>query len=185
VREERVDVIVALDRTAGLSEVDRAAVRVLFQSVYPPEETADWPGLHLEWAEFEWCARVWGDDGELASYVGILVREASYDGQPVLVGGVGGVGTHPAARRRGYAEKGLQRAVDFFHENSEVGFALLVCRTNLVPYYARLGWQEFGGQLLVRQRGERVEFTFNRVMTLGIGSEAPIVGTIDLYGPPW
>jgi hypothetical protein len=39
--------------------------------------------------------------------------------------------------------------------------------------------------MLVRQRGELVEFTFNRVMTLGIMSEAPIAGKIDLNGPPW
>jgi predicted acetyltransferase len=158
---------------------------MMFQAVYPPEEIEDWPGRHIEWAEFEWCARVWGDEGDLVSYVGIVLREASYDGQQVLVGGVGGVGTHPAARRRGYARMGLQKAVNFFSEEANVDFALLVCRAELIKYYSHLGWREFEGQLLVSQHGERVEFTFNRVMTLGIGSEAPIAGRIDLCGPPW
>ena len=180
-----MDALVSLDRIAELSEEDRGAVRTLFQAVYPPAETANWPGRHLEWAESEWCVRVWGDDGQLVSYVGILLREGKHNERPVLVGGVGGVGTHPAARRRGYAKKGMRRAVDFFLENPGVGFALLVCRTDLLPYYARLGWREFGGQLWVSQHGELAEFTFNHVMTIGIASEAPIAGTIDLCGPPW
>jgi predicted GNAT family N-acyltransferase len=180
-----VDVLVSLERIAELSEVERGTIRSLTQSVYPPAEMANWPGRHLEWADSEWCIRVWGDDGELASYAGILLREVRHDGRPVLVGGIGGVKTHPAARRRGYAERGLRRAVDFFHENPAVGFALLVCEAHLIPYYVRLGWREFVGQLWVRQHGEAVIFTFNRVMTLGIKLEAPATGRIDLCGPPW
>ncbi len=180
-----MDALISLDRSAELSAAERAAIRTLSQAVYPPEETATWPGRHLEWSGSELCIRVWGDDGELASYVGILVREGSYDSRPVLMGGVAGVQTHPKARRRGYATRGLRKAVDFFREESEVDFALLVCNTHLIPYYARLGWREFSGQLMVRQHGEPAEFTFNRVMTLGILSEAPMAGIIDLYGPPW
>jgi hypothetical protein len=101
-----VDIQVSFDKIAELSEADRAEVRDLFKAVYPPEEIEDWPGRHIEWAEFELCIRVWGDDGELASYVGIIVREANFNGQPVLVEGVGGVGTHPAVRRGGDTEGG-------------------------------------------------------------------------------
>lgn len=174
-----------LDRIADLSEAERAEVRDLSRAIYPPEEIEDWPGRHIEWSEFEWCVRVRDQDGELVSYVGMLVREASYDGREVLVGGVGGVGTHPAARRRGYAGIGLDRAVEFFSQEAGVDFALLVCRPELIKYYSHLGWQEFGGRLMVRQHGEQVEFTFNRVMTLGIRYMAPTTGVIDLTGPPW
>jgi hypothetical protein len=104
---------------------------------------------------------------------------------PVLMGGVGGIKTHPVARRLGYAKMGLHRAIDFFHENSEIDFALLVCEKHLIPYYSRLGWQEFLGELLVRQHGQPGLFTFNHVMTLGIGAEAPSAGKIDLRGPAW
>lgn len=179
-----MDVPVSLDKITELSEVDHAEIKELFKAIYPPEENADWPGRHIEWVGSDWCARVRGESGELVSHVGIILREASYDGQPVLVGGVGGVGTHPTARRRGYARVGIQKAVDFFTGNA-VDFALLVCKQELINYYSRLGWREFNGQLLVRQYGEQSEFTFNRVMTLGIGSEAPRTGVIDLNGPPW
>lgn len=180
-----MDVSIKLTRISELSTSDLAEVRALSLAVYPPEEAATWPGRRLEWSSPEWCVRVWGTDGELASYVGILLREGTHDTTPVLIGGVGGVQTHPAARRRGYAEKGIERAIHFFRENTRAAFGLLVCKEMLIPYYARLGWQEFGGELIVRQYGELGAFTFNRVMTFAVGSEAPLVGTIDLCGPPW
>lgn len=143
----------SLVRIADLLEAERAEVRDLSRAIYPAEETENWPGRHIEWSEFEWCVRVREQDGQLASYVGVLVREARYGDQQVLVGGVGGVGTHPAARRRGYAGMGLNRAIEFFDQEAEVDFALLVCRPELIKYYSRLGWREFNGRLLVRQHG--------------------------------
>ncbi len=177
--------VISLDLIAELSKADRDEIRDLALAVYPPDDIKDWAGRDKEWAELEWCVRIWEAEGELASYAGILVKEGSHDKQPVLLGGVGHVMTHPAARRRGYAEKGVRRAVDFLLKDTSADFALLVCGEWLVPYYARLGWQDFAGQLLVRQHGERIEFTFNRVMTLGIASKAPLSGIIDLRGPPW
>lgn len=76
------------------------------------------------------------------------------------------------------------RAVEFFRDQ-RLAFALLVCAPHLIDYYARQAWREFGGALLVRQAGKTTEFTFNRVMTLGVRSAAPRDGTIDLMGPPW
>ncbi len=180
-----MDADLSFGRVADLSDQEQVAVRSLSQVVYPPAESANWPGRHLEWAEPEWCVRVWGPQGALASYVGVLLREATRDGQSARVGGVGGVMTHPALRRRGYAERGLRRAIEFFHEQGSVRFAVLVCEPSLIAYYSRLGWREFAGELLVRQRGAPERFTFNRVMTLGVGQEAPVDGVIDLCGPPW
>jgi GNAT superfamily N-acetyltransferase len=175
----------ALDRIADLSQADHEELRALSLAVYPPKEAADWPGATLEWAPAEWCVRVRGDDGAVASYVGVLVREAQLDGQLVRVGGIGGVKTHPAARRRGLAALGIERAVAFFREQPDVSFAVLMCAPHLFEYYASLGWGEFSGRLLVRQFGAAAEFTFNRVMTIGVQAAAPERGTIDLLGPPW
>jgi ribosomal protein S18 acetylase RimI-like enzyme len=180
-----MEVEISLAKIADLSAGERTEIRDLSRAIYPPEEIEDWPGRHIEWAQFEWCARVRGEEGKLVSYVGILVREASLGGTPRLVGGIGGVGTHPAARRRGYAKAGIREAINFFREGVEVDFALLVCRPELIKYYFRLGWREFDGQLLVLQHGKLVDFTFNRVMTLGVRSKAPLTGSIDLGGLPW
>ncbi len=176
---------VALDRVADLSDSDREALRTLSLAVYPPREAEDWPGRRIEWAAAEWCVRVWGENGAPASYVGIVLREAQLDGRPLRVGGIGGVKTHPAARRQGLAARGIDRAVEFFRGQPDVAFAVLVCGPHLMGYYGRLGWREFDGRLLVRQHGAAAEFTFNRVMTLGVQSPAPLTGTIDLLGPPW
>jgi aminoglycoside 2'-N-acetyltransferase I len=174
-----------LTRVADLTDAERAALRALSEAVYPPAEVVDWPGRRLEWAPAEWCVRIPGEGGRVDCYVGITLADARHEGRAVRVGGIGGVKTHPDARRRGLAERAMARAVDFFHAQPDVAFGLLVCAPHLLAYYGRLGWRQFHGRLLVRQRGETVEFTFNRVMTLGVREPAPEAGTIDLASPPW
>ena len=173
-----------LDRVADLSHLDREAIRTLTTAVYPPAEWADWPGRRREWAAADWCVRIHASDVGLVSYVGLVFRQALHDGQPVAIGGIGGVKTHPAARGTGLAGRGIERGLAFFHECG-VAFALLVCQPDLLAYYARLGWREFGGRLLVRQHGAVEDFTFNRVMTRPVTAPAPEAGTLDLLGPPW
>ncbi len=170
---------------AELTDSERAARRKLAQAVYPPAEQTNSPGRHLEWAAPEWCVCRWGDSCEMVSHVGVITRRATYDGQPIRIGGVGGVMTHPAARGRGYAGLGIQRAIEFLREQCDVEFALLVCRPELIAYYSSLGWDEFRGQVLVQQHGSRAEFTFNQVMTCAVRAARPIDGIIDLCGPPW
>ena len=176
---------VTLDRIADLTDADREALRALSLAVYPPTDVASWPGRQIEWAAAEWCVRVRAEDGAVASYVGISLREAEHDGRPVRIGGIGGVKTHPAQRGRGLAARGMERADQFFREEAGVDFGLLVCGPHLLEHYAHLGWREFPGRLLVRQHGATVEFTFNRVMTRAARSAAPQAGTVDLLGPPW
>jgi RimJ/RimL family protein N-acetyltransferase len=181
----RVPAIVTLDVVANLSEADREGIRRLSQAVYPPEQIADGQGRHVEWSTPEWCVRLLSEDGTLLSFVGVYVREAERDGLPVRVGGVGNVKTRSKSRGQGLAATGIRRAVEFLSVQPGIEFALLVCEPQLLGYYARLGWQEFGGRLLVWQHGVLSEFTFNRVMTLPVRSEVSATGVIDLCGPPW
>ena len=170
---------------ADLSETDREALRALSVAVYPPEDFKEWPGRRIEWAAAEWGVRIHDDDGRLVSYVGICVRDGQHDGRAVRIGGIGGVKTHPSARGRGFAARGMERADEFFRTQAGVDFALLVCEARLFDYYARLGWHRFTGRLLVRQHGTPAEFTFNSVMTRAVWSAAPEDGVIDVLGPPW
>ena len=101
----------------------------------------------------------------------------------VKVGGIGGVKTHPAFRGRGFASTAIRQALDFFREQGEVDFALLVCEAGLVPFYERLGWRRFPGDLLVTQRQATVPFTLNLPMTTPIRLQEPLGGRIDLLGP--
>lgn len=180
-----MDVTIDLNRVSDLSASDRDALRALSIAVYPPGQSTNWAGRQIEWSAAEWCVRVRDAAGTLASYVGISLRDAKLDGAAVRVGGIGGVKTHPASRRRGLASAGIERALEFFREQRDVDFAMLVCGPHLLDYYRALGWRDFAGRLWVRQHGATVEFTFNRVMTRGVRSTPPETGTIDLLGPPW
>jgi predicted GNAT family N-acyltransferase len=176
---------VTLKPTDDRTEHESLAIHELSRAVYPPETNEDWPGRHLEWAGSQWDILVTDETGGLVSYTGVTVRDAGYDGHEVLIGGIGGVQTAPASRGSGYAATGIRRAVEFFYENANLAFSLLVCEPSLIMYYSRLGWNEFEGRLFTAQHDETVKFVFNRVMVLDIHSPAPKNGTIDLLGPPW
>lgn len=180
-----MDSTLSLSRASDLTPEERDEIRDLTLAVYPPEEWADWPGWRLEWAVPEWCVRIRDERGALVSHTGIVLRQITLDDAPLRIGGVGSVKTHPAARGRGYARLGIERAVRFFDEQEDVAFALLVCEPHLLPYYSSLGWKEFHGRLLVTQRGEVADFTFNRIMTHDVRTDGPIAGTINLCGAPW
>jgi len=78
-----------------------------------------------------------------------------------------------------------RQAIEYFRSRPEIAFALLVCETTLMAYYARLGWKGYAGRLLTRQRGEASEFTLCRVMTIDIHGTSPADGLIEVCGPPW
>ncbi len=164
---------------------ERVDLDELSRAVYPPEDHATWSGRHFDWAGPDAGIQVTAPDRGLVSYTGVTVRDAGLDGRAVRIGGIGGIKTHPQARRQGFAALGVRRAIEAFHERLDIEFGLLVCDHELIPYYSRLGWVDFGGQMLTEQQGRTVPFTFNRVMVIDIMSPAPRTGTIGLRGPPW
>jgi GNAT superfamily N-acetyltransferase len=177
--------VVSIGPVSRWTDEQVAAYRDLTEAVYPPAEVSDWPGRALDWSQPEMGVRVVDPSGWLVSYVGVLTRRGTLDDAPVVIGGIGGVKTHPDARGLGYAAMGMRRASEWFREQGDVDFGLLVCEPGLIRYYESLGWVEFDGTVLTTQGDRRVEFTFNRVMTQPIVSEAPVRGVIDLMGPPW
>lgn len=172
-----------LKAVADLTAAEQDARRALTLAVYPPG-AASTAGEELTWASPQWAVLAWEGD-QLVAHVGIVVRDATLDGQSVKIGGIGSVKTHPAARGRGYAGQAIGQAAAFFAAESALAFALLVCRAPLVPFYGKLGWQPFGGTLLVEQPGGTVPFTANEVLTLPVHASAPQAGILDLRGLPW
>jgi predicted N-acetyltransferase YhbS len=172
-----------LKAVGDLTEAEEKARRALTRAVYPPSD-APAAGMELTWAAPQWALMV-REGGDLVAHVGLIIRDATLDGRAVRIGGIGSVKTHPAARGQGHAGRALEQAASFFADDAALAFALLVCRTPLVPFYARLGWQSFSGTLLVEQPGGTVPFTANEVMTLPLHEPAPASGTIDLQGLPW
>jgi Acetyltransferase (GNAT) domain len=174
-----------LKPVAKLSDGERAALTTLTAAVYPPETLAEWPGRNIRWASPEYGVLTSTPQGEIVSYVGIVVRAGTLDGTPVKIGGVGSVKTHPQAEGRGHASAGLRHAAAFLNDEQRVDFSLLVCQEHLVPFYGRLGWLAFSGRLMVEQPTGRTLFTINRPMVLPGLRAGPRSGVIDLHGPPW
>jgi aminoglycoside 2'-N-acetyltransferase I len=171
---------------AEMTEKDRASLGELNRAVYPPDAVAAWPGRSIEWAPRRWSVIVWNEDQSRAlSHAGVVDRSARLNQANVKIGGIGGVMTHPAFRKQGIARAAIHRCVEFFRENGDIDFGLLVCAANLIPVYERLGWQPFPGKLLVTQRGQTTEFTFNLPMIYPIRGQLEYNGVIDLQGPPW
>ena len=177
---------ITLQNKADLSDADLSALSILNAVVYPPDALASWPGRTIEWAKRQWSVMVWSDDGSrVLAHAGVLIREARHNDREVRVGGIGGVMTHPEFRKQGYATAAVARCVEFFREQGDIDFGLLVCVKPLLPFYASLGWQPFSGTFLVTQAGQTVPFTFNDPMTYPIKQSGELTGTIDLQGPPW
>ncbi|HWB88320.1 MAG TPA: GNAT family N-acetyltransferase [Acidimicrobiia bacterium] len=169
---------------ADLDEEQRSGIKAMKEIVYPPELFSDDPVRSREWLAARWGILVTYENGEVVSYTGIVSVEGTADGEPVRIGGLGGIATHPGHRGRGLAGRSIDIAIEHLADQ-EADFALLVCRDELVDYYGSLGWRLFPGTTLNRQRGKTEVFTFNRVMVIDVTGPAPDGGTIDVDGPLW
>ena len=170
--------------TDQLSERQQAGLQQLRAAVYPPEVLATLPGLKFSWASPQWSVFLW-DGNELVSRVGLLVREVVSNGEAKVIGGVGGVMTHPGKQGKGYASHALREAARLFAEELQVAFALLFCRPHLVEFYQRFQWKPFPGLVFVEQLQGKIEFSANGAMVLTVMEEAPLQGALNLNGLPW
>ncbi|MBN1976229.1 MAG: GNAT family N-acetyltransferase [Anaerolineae bacterium] len=106
------------------------------------------------------------------------------DGQPVKLGGIGGVVALPEWRGRGLGTATLERAAAFMQDELQVAFGLLICGPDMVPFYRRLGWQVVEGPLTFDQPGGKVVFD-EVTMVLPCAEQEWPNGEIDLCGLPW
>ncbi len=139
-------------------------------------------------------------EGDLpVGHVDITERTVLVDGQPLQVGGIGGVATLEGWRRRGIATAALQCAADFLGDELAVPFGLLFCDPALVPFYAKLGWQEIPGPLVYDQpdpcepglEQAVADRPVHKVLLDGAAMVLPCLeqnwpaGLVDLCGFPW
>ena len=66
----------------------------------------------MHWSSDDWHVMV-RVNGQVVSRVGIVERTSTVSGQPVKLGGIGGVATQPDSRKRVYAEAALKAAAEF------------------------------------------------------------------------
>lgn len=157
-----------------------------------------------EWRQVDWVSEAayagetgdytWSDehdwvvmgslDGQIVSCLILIERTGKIDGQPVRLGGIGGVATHPDAQRKGYARQVMLAAVDFMRDRLGVEFGLLVCTPELNDYYARMGWQLVTRPILVDQPDGKAQLDLTGMVLPCTSSDWP-GGSLDLCGLPW
>lgn len=170
--------------TDELSERQKRGLQKLREAVYPPEVVATLPGRFFTWASPQWSVFLWEGE-ELVSRVGLLTREILHDGTTKIIGGIGGVMTHPAKQGQGLASQAMREASRLFDAELNVSYALLFCLPRLVEFYKRLMWKPFQGKALVEQPEGKVEFSANGAMVLDVKEQSPLNGLLDLNGLPW
>jgi len=119
-------------------------------------------------------------DGEFAAKVSILKHSVLIDREAVLVAGVGGVLTMPAFQGQGHAAALLH----YHREHVKVPFGMLFCRTELVPFYARFGWQLIEDTVYIQQPQGTIISPLH-VMSTSFGAQPWPKGTVHLNSQPW
>jgi aminoglycoside 2'-N-acetyltransferase I len=166
-------------------------VKIHVAADLPAERHAELQALFDEQfagSSFQWAAPQFhvltSIDGRLAASVRLFSRTIAVAGQRMHVGGVGGVMTLPERRHRGLASTTLRHAAEFIRRALKVEFALLLCRDEVTPLYATLGWQIVEGPTTFEQPTGRATYP-RRTMVLTFGSAPWPHGPIDLRGLPW
>lgn len=171
--------------TARLSAEDAGALRALDAAVYPPTPRADKATSRQEWAAPKWSVMIRDAERQLVSHVGVLTRLGLCDGKEILIGGIGGVQTHPAQRGKGFAGAGIVRAIEFLQAEMAVELSLLFCGPRMLNYYQRFGFCSFAGDTLVRREGAQILFPRGEVMAKPALKAWPGCAVLDLCGLPW
>jgi predicted acetyltransferase len=78
------------------------------------------------------------EDGGVRASAAVLPLEISVDGEPVSMGGIAAVATHPAYRRRGYAGELMRTALDGMRERD---IHLSMLHPFAHAFYRRYGWE--------------------------------------------
>lgn len=177
----RLDIIA----TANLSDDEAQALRALSAAVYPPKPREDKPTSRQEWALPQWSIMIRDMDHQLVSHVGALTRLGLCDNKEILIGGIGGVKTHPSQRGKGYAGSGIRHATEFLQQDMGVDMSLLFCSPRLQTYYQRFGFNSFAGDTLARRDGAKTLFPRNEVMVIPAIKPLPQCAILDLCGFPW
>ena len=157
-------------------------------SAQQQDEIDAWFHMQFGHIPYEWAAPAWHVlacvDDTLVSCLRLLQRVVSAGDQPVRVGGVGGIMTRPQWQRRGLASATLRRAAELIADELRAEIGFLLCREEVAPVYARLGWQTVPGPTTFAQSTGMT--TYPRLtMVLPCTTRTWPGGAIDMRGLPW
>ena len=135
------------------------------------------------WAKPNWFVLALSDT-KLIGRVGIIERKVSVNGCLFEIAGISGVITDVEWRGAGVATNMLRSATTFICNQLKVSFCLLLCRSKLAPFYAKLGWKIIDGPTTFDQPTGKAVFP-RLTMILELGEKPWPDGPVDLCGLPW
>ena len=164
-----------------LDEQIRAGLCVCFPAdVAVFRHTRAWHGSPPEFSA------VLEDAGRVVAHAGVVKREITVAGAPLLVAGVQNVFVLPEHRGQGLSARVLQAAM------AEAGCrgldcGLLFCVPKLTPIYARCSWHDLGERQVIRvEEGREVPIPGkNTAMFYPLRVAAFPTGLIHLRGNDW
>lgn len=122
-------------------------------------------------------------NGGFAGFVGLMKREALFDGQKKLVAGVRGLVVDPKWRKNGLGKLIMAEAHKVIFRTLKADYGFILCLAELEPFYAALGWQTLRCQVSVENKSQKVPWT--ELAMLLSQEDNPDVGAfqeIDLMG---
>jgi aminoglycoside 2'-N-acetyltransferase I len=151
------------------------------------KELRDWFeeefGRADRWAQPDFYVILYLGD-QPAGRLGVLDRKVFVAGEIIRVGGIGGVATKPEFRHRGVASAMLARAAEFMKNDLGVDFGFLLCRHEVSPVYAKIGWIIVPGPTTFTRAGVNAIYPNDTMILPVAGREWP-GGAIDVMGLPW
>ncbi len=181
-RPQKPDIVVAHRESISSDRLD-ALDKMIDYAFF-----AEWGPPSAEDASIEWAAPevlfVAYIENKPVSHVGLLRRAVRVAGVEVVVGGIGGVSTHPDFLRRGYAHLLMREAHEYMLRDGGFAFGMLFCDKRRITLYESLGYSVLTAPLWMTQHGERKLFDSQK-MALPLTSTPWPVGEIDIQGLPW
>jgi aminoglycoside 2'-N-acetyltransferase I len=147
---------------------------------YEEDGDNDW---WQDWSPSEICF-LGKEEGKIVSNVGLITREVLVNGEPIMIGGIGGVMTRPDRQYRGYAAKLLEEAREFMLADPIYQFGMLFCEPKRAHFYSKAGYVTKTNPVFVRRDGKRKAFP-DHFMVLELRGEPFPKGDVDCMGLPW
>ena len=162
----------------GLPPAEQKSLEDLLERVFHDDPYAGMAYAKMKWNVLVYVGNI------LASNVEIVERTITVDGQPVRVGGIGGVATLPEYRGRGLASRAMSAAVKLMKAELELDYGLLITSTRRQTFYEGMGWQVIT-ELVYFDQPSGKKRNDGLTMYLEIGHKPWPAGNVDFCGLPW
>jgi len=123
-------------------------------------------------------------DGEFVGFGHVFPRVAHVNGVAVLMGALGGVMTAKEFQGVGVGSATVTKANQVIRRSLQADLGVLLCKSSLVAFYERLGWEWVSAPVSIEQPTGKVKWPYEAMVLPG----EDLVSTpeeLDLCGLPF